>query len=101
MAVILESFFISLSNIFLVTVNSITLWKICGRLLLSVLATKQVFLACNVLMYGVHVLIYHINAFGMEITLLCASILRQFAINISVGPCFYLSYVIVLLGEPS
>jgi len=52
-------------------------------------------------MYGVHVLIYHINAFGMEITLLCASILRQFAINISVGPCFYLSYVIVLLGEPS
>jgi len=52
-------------------------------------------------MYGVHVFIYHINAFGIEITLLCALILRQFVINISVGPCFYLSYVIVLRGEPS
>jgi len=54
----------------------------------------QVFLTtiCGVLMCGVHVFIYHINAFGMGITLFCASILSQFAINICVGPCFYLSY---------
>ena len=59
----------------------------------------QVFLTtiCGVSMCGVHVFIYHINSFGMGITLLCASILSHFAINISMGSMFL--FIILMLLE--